>query len=66
MSLRCKFSGHTWKTVAIDHGHKFYFVKDPDTALNHIIMFQMCKHCDQRRMTYDEGEKMGSDYGIGS
>lgn len=59
--MRCIF-GHKWETVAIDTSLSWHYVRDPDRSFDHILLYQVCKHCGERQMDYDDPTEDGIKY----
>jgi len=57
--FKCK---HKWHTVAIDSGIEWYYKRDPQTSFSHILLYQVCSCCGERRMEYDDPTEGGRSY----
>lgn len=57
--FKCK---HRWRTVAIDTRYGWYFVRNPDKVFDHILLYQICDKCKERRVSYDGPTEEGRKY----
>lgn len=55
---------HKWRTVAIDVSVTWHYKADPSNEYPHILLFQICDECGERRLDYDDPTEQGKSYAM--